>query len=303
MAKAANPREIKRKIRSVQNLKKITKAMEMVSAAKLRRVQAGLEAIRPYSDKLRELVSNLAVRTEGRIDAPMLQPREEVKRVAYVVFAADKGLCGSYNANILRLADRTLEDSAHPYSLYTVGRKAGEHMRKRGRERTEHWQGLPPQVGIAEVRAITDQVIGAYRRHEVDEVHLVYTEFLSAARYNPRTFQFLPFDASALVGAPGEEGDEAAKAEAVGEQEVIFEPEPGEILAQLIPRYIEVLFFRILLDALASEHAARMAAMHNATENAQDMIRDLTLTYNKVRQASITKELLDIVGGAEALRG
>lgn len=299
MAKATNPRQIRRQIRSVQNLKKITKAMEMVSAAKLRRVQTGLMAIRPYSDKLRELVRRLAARTEGRIDAPLITPRAEVRRRAFVVFAADKGLCGSYNSGILRLGERTLAETDKPAQLYTIGRRAGDYFRKRGFERAGHWQGLPATVGIAEAREIANKVIGAYQREEVDEVHLVYTQFVSAGRYAPKSFQFLPFDASTLVAEDGAQ----AGAEATGQAEMIFEPEPKVILSQLIPRYVEVLFFRTLLEALASEHAARMTAMKNATDNAQDMVKSLTLTYNKARQGSITTELLDIVGGAEALKG
>ncbi len=316
MAKVVNPRAIKRKIRSVQNIRKITKAMEMVSAAKLRRVQGRLQAIRPYSNKIRELLRDLAAQA-GEIEIPMLKPRPQVRRVAYVVFTADKGLCGAYNANILRLVTRTVTRPAEDVRLFAIGRKGADFLRKRGYPPAGRWLGLPVEPSFKQIREITQAVIGAYQREEVDEVHLVYTEFVSAARYNPRVLKFLPMETKAAEEAmshgkadlkagaePGKDRGGAGKAGAVeAPYGYIFEPEPGKILEQLIPRYIEILFYRVLLEAAASEHAARMTAMHNATDNAEDLIKSLTLSYNKARQASITKELLDIVGGAEALKG
>ncbi len=295
MPKAVNPRAIKRKIRSVQNLKKITKAMEMVSAAKLKKVQGRLLAIRPYSDKLRELLSDL-FRKATNIEAPMLKPRPKVRKIAYVVVTADKGLAGSYNANLLRLALRTLADEPRAV-IYTIGKKGIDAAKRKGYETAGQWQNLPAALGLKQVREIAQVVIGAYRREDVDEVWLIFTEFVNAVTFKPRALKFLPFDAESAVKKDGK--GEAKDATA----DYIFEPEPAKILEQLIPRYVEVLFYRLLLEALSSEHAARMQAMHNATENAQDIITDLTLTYNKARQASITKELLDIVGGAEALKG
>lgn len=307
MAKVVNPRAVKRKIRSVQNLKKITKAMEMVSAAKLKKVQGRLLAIRPYSDKLRELLRDLSQRAED-VDVPMLKPRPRVRRIAYVIFAADKGLAGSYNANVLRLASRTTQEAGAKAAIYTIGKKAADLYRKRGIATEGHWQGLPADVGFKQVREITGKVIGAYRREEVDEVHLIYSEFVNAVTFRPKVVKFLPFETEGEAAKAAEkkisrrEGspEEKRKEPAYG---YIFEPGPAVILEQLIPRYIEVLFYRILLESLASEHAARMSAMRNATDNAEEMISSLTLQYNKARQASITKELLDIVGGAEALKG
>jgi F-type H+-transporting ATPase subunit gamma len=330
MPKVVNPRAVRRKIRAVQNLKKITKAMEMVSAAKLKKVQGRLLAIRPYSDKLRELLGDLSARA-GEIKIPMLEPRPRVRRVSYVVFAADKGLCGSYNSNVLRLAARATAEAAaggrEAPMIFTIGRKSGDFFRKRGLAPAEHWQGLPADVGFKQVREITGKVIGAYRREEVDEVFLVYSEFVNAVTFRPRAVKFLPFETEGeaaraveiarqrekkgrLAGPEGPQEtisrrDEAGGAEKKVEpaQGYIFEPGPEVILGQLIPRYVEVLFYRILLESLASEHAARMSAMRNATDNAQELIESLTLQYNKARQAAITKELLDIVGGAEALKG
>ncbi|GIW71950.1 MAG: ATP synthase subunit gamma [Planctomycetota bacterium] len=303
MAKATNPRQIKRKIRAVQNLKKITKAMEMVSAAKLRRTQEALEAVRPYADKLLELMGRLAASAE-QLEAPLLVARPVVRRVGLVVVAADKGLCGSYNSNVLRLAHRLLAEIQAPVELYTVGRKAREAFRKRGREPAAHWQGLPPNVGFREVREIVEQVVGAYRREELDEVRVVYTEFINAMTFRPRASRFLPLGGTAGFGseAAGQEGTGGA-ARPAGGPCWLFEPSPERIFEQLLPRFVEVRFYRLLLEALASEHGARMQAMRNATDNAQELIDTLTLTFNKARQAAITKELLDIVGGAEGLRG
>jgi F-type H+-transporting ATPase subunit gamma len=306
MAKVVNPRVVRRKIRATQNLKKITKAMEMVSGAKLRKSQGRLLAIRPYADTLRELLMDLFAKATD-VDVPLLKPRPKVRKVAFVVVSADKGLCGAYNANVMRMAWRAV--SAEPRAvLFTVGKKAGDFFRKRGVAPAQHWQGLPADLGLARVREIAGAVIGAYRREEVDEVHLLYTEFVNAVVFRPRLLKFLPFDTAGAglraAAKPGEKPDAAAKKDEGGKTAgYIFEPGPSEILSQLIPRYVEVLFYRLLLEALASEHAARMQAMHAATDNASDLIADLTLAYNKARQASITKELLDIVGGAEALAG
>ncbi len=278
MAKVVNPRAIKRKIRTVQNLKKITKAMEMVSAAKLKKVQGRLLAIRPYSDKLRELLTDLFQRATD-IDVPMLKPRPKVRKIAYVIVTADKGLAGSYNANILRLATRTT--SAEPRAVvYTIGRKGGDFYRRRGPEPLGHWQGLPADLGLKQVREITSTVIGAYRREEVDEVWLLYTEFVNAVTFRPRLVKFLPFEAQGEAVKSAESAEQKISHQGTPKPPkqaepafgYIFEPGPAKILGALIPRYVEVLFYRLLLEALASEHAARMQAMSNATRNAQDLI-------------------------------
>ncbi|RME76024.1 MAG: ATP synthase F1 subunit gamma [Planctomycetota bacterium] len=297
MAKATNPRAIKRKIRSVSNLKKITKAMEMVSAAKLRRAQEALAAVRPYADQLGRLMGRLQGQASAtEVDAPLLAPRTVRRRAAMVVVTADKGLCGSYNTNLLRLADRTVREIGLPVTLYTVGRKARDHFAKRGESSREHWEGLPPNVGFRQVREITTGLVSAYLQEEVDEVWVLYTEYVNAITFRPRAVRFLPFEAGSE-----DEGESAEGGEGGGQW--IFEPDPATIFAQLIPRVIEVRFYRLLLEALASEHGARMQAMRNATDNAQELIDTLTLTFNKARQAAITKELLDIIGGAEGLKG
>ncbi len=297
--KATNPRAIKRKIRSVKNLKKITKAMEMVSAAKLRRAQDALAAVRPYADKLGALMSRLAGAGEaGGVEVPLLEVRPQLRRAAVLVITADKGLCGSYNSNVLRLADKTLAAIEAPVDLYTIGRKAADHFRKHGRETAAHWPSFPPNVGFREVNEIAGRLVDSYLRQQVDEVHVLYTEYVNAITFTPRAERFLPFSTHA-----GEQRTAGGGQGGGGGGEWIFEPSPAEIFAQLIPRVIEVRFYRLLLEALASEHGARMQAMRNATDNAQELIDTLTLTFNKARQAAITKELLDIVGGAEGLKG
>ena len=296
MTKATNPRAIKRKIRSVSNLKKITKAMEMVSAAKLRRSQEALAAVRPYADRLGDLMGRLQGRASAsEVEVPLLAVRPHRRRVALVVVTADKGLCGSYNTNLLRLADRTASELGVPYALYTIGRKGRDHFAKRGIEPVAHWEGLPPNVGFAQIREVTGQLVSAYLQEEVDEVWVLYTEYVNAITFRPRAARFLPFEAAGEGGGEEQGGS--------GGGEWIFEPDPATIFGQLIPRVIEVRFYRLLLEALASEHGARMQAMRNATDNAQELIETLTLTFNKARQAAITKELLDIIGGAEGLKG
>lgn len=293
MGKQLNPRAIKRQIRSVQNLKKITKAMEMVSAAKLRRVQEALLAIRPYADALRALLDKVGA-GGGAEKIALLTPRPHCHRRALVVFSADKGLCGSYNSNVLRRASTTLAAKEMETDVYAVGKKACEKLgRKVGLK--GKWEGLPVNINFLEAGEIINSVVGAYKRGEVDEVSVIYTEYVNAVTFTPRVIRFLPFAAEAGL-------KEAGEAPSAGGGELLFEPAPAEIFAQLIPRYVEVRFYRLLMEAMASEHAARMAAMRAATDNAQELIEHLTLTFNKARQASITKELLDIVGGAEALR-
>lgn len=302
-----NARALRRKIRSVANIKKITRAMEMVSAAKMKKVQGKLLAIRPYADKIQELLGGLAA-TVRDLNHPLFQPRETVKNVALVVISADKGLCGSFNANILRAAFQFVKGSSVKVRVLPLGRKANDFFKRREEVQISGGKiGLSANVTFAETREITRTLLGWFQSGEVDEVHLGFTEFVNAVTFRPRIQRYLPIDAAAAPTKPAGKGPGPEKAEKpaakAGAVEYIFEPRPADILGSLVPRYVEVRFFRTLLESMASEHAARMQSMHNATENAQELIDSLTLIYNKARQAGITKELLDIVGGAEALKG
>lgn len=281
-------RVIRRKIRAVGNIKKITRAMQMVSAAKLKKVQERLMQVRPYSDKIREMEERLAAQV-AQLNYPLFQKRETVKRVGAVIMMADKGLCGSYNSNMARYAARFLEEQKAPARVTAFGRKTVDFCRKRGIDPAESHVQLPTDVPFARVKKMTRSLVDAFVKGEVDEVYLLFTRYVNAMTFKPGHVKFLPIEA-------------AAKDEKAATLEYEFEPEPAKILETLIPRYMEVTFHRLLLESFASEHAARMNAMRNATDNATELIDSLTIVYNKARQAGITKELLDIVGGAEALK-
>ncbi len=302
--KIVSARAIRRKIRAVGNIKKITRAMEMVSAAKLKKVLSRLMAIRPYASKIQELMGNLMAGV-GETDYRHLKQPEQVKNVAVVVLSSDKGLCGSYNTNLFRMANGFLNaEKAPSVKLLTIGRKARDFYKR------ERWPvmgshlGLPVEPTFGQIREILRDLTAAFEKGEIDVIQIAFTEFVNAVRYTPKVIQFLPITGPRV----SEREKKKSHAEAAGRSktaapEYIYEPEPKKILGTLIPRYVEITFYSILLETMASEHAARMSAMRNASDNAQELIDDLTLVYNKARQSSITKELLDIVGGAEALKG
>jgi len=287
MPAVQSARALKRKIRSVGNIQKITRAMQMVSAAKLKKVQERLMSIRPYSDKIREFLEGLAAQVK-ELQYPLFIPREPVKSIACVVVTSDKGLCGSYNANMFRFAAKFLAERKKPSKIVAVGRKSVEYFRREGAEVKATYIQLPTDIPFGEIKKMTKQLVDLYQSGEVDEVHLLFTRYVNALTFRPGSVKFLPIEAG---------GDKKLA------HEYEFEPEPAKILDKLIPRYVEVTFHRLLLESMSSEHAARMNAMRNATDNATDLISSLTLVYNKARQSGITKELLDIVGGAEALKG
>ena len=288
MAAILSVRAIKRKVRSVSNIKKITRAMQMVAASKLKKVQVRLLELRPYSDKIREFLQGLASQVKD-LNYPLFQPREKVKKIAVVVVMADKGLCGSYNSNMMRFAQRFIDEQKKPFEAVAVGKKAVDWFRKQDVKVRSEYQGLPTEIPFSQIKAMTKQLVEMFLKGEVDEVHLLFTRYVNALTFKPGSVKFLPI--------------EPEKAEKKLAHEYEFEPEPALILDKLIPRYVEVSFHRLLLESMSSEHAARMNAMRNATDSASDLISTLTLQYNNARQAGITKELLDIVGGAEALKG
>jgi len=290
MPAAMSARAVKRKIRSVGNIKKITRAMQMVSAAKLKKVQLRLMELRPYSDKIVEFMKGLAAQV-GELDFPLFTPRAEVKTIGVVVCMADKGLCGGYNSNMMRHVQKFLDAKKKPYKVIAIGKKAVDWFKKQGVEMKAQFQGLPTDMPFSQIKSMAKTLVDLYESGEVDEVHLLFTRYVNAITFRPGDLKFLPIEA-----APA-----ADKAKLSHEYD--FEPEPAKILAKLTPRYVEVSFHRLILESMSSEHAARMNAMRNATDSASDIISALTLQYNNARQAGITRELLDIVGGAEALKG
>jgi F-type H+-transporting ATPase subunit gamma len=283
--------DIRRRIRSVQSTQKITRAMKLVAAAKLRRAQERVIEARPYAGRMADLVGTLA-RALGEDKHPLLARREGSRKL-YVVIAADKGLCGAFNANLVRRAGELLRGSADgDASLVAVGRKVRDVARRRAWPLRGERLGLLDRLTFDHAQELAGEMMRAYLEEEVDEVWLVFNEFRSVAVQRVTVERLLP------IQPPG---GGAAPADGPG-VDYLYEPDPATILAALLPRHVAVQVYRTLLESAAGEHGARMTAMEAATKNAQEMIGALTIQYNKARQERITKELLDIVGGAEALR-
>ncbi len=272
--------------------------MEMVAAAKMRRAQQQALAMRPYATKARDVLVHLASQRGANEELhPLLRRRATVERVAIILFTSNKGLCGGYNHNILRLADQFSEDATVPISWITVGRKGRNATARSGRPIIADFEEITDQPGLLEITAIARLVIQDFLAGQFDEVQLMYTDFINTMVQKPHVRPLLPLQYGAMDNKlPG------AQAEATPALiEYVYEPSPSELLDTVVPRLVELQIYEALLEAKASEHSARMVAMRAATDNAEDLVSALTLTYNQVRQSAITKEMLDIVGGTEAL--
>ncbi len=283
-------REIKRRIRSVRSMQQITRALQIVSAAKLRRVQGTVLAGRPYMKRLTETLAHLAQAGQDNLHHPLLVPRP-VQRVAYCVVTADRGLAGGYNINLIRHAHQAVRNEQHPCHLVLIGRKGRDYFRRHEYEITAEYVGLSDDISWYEARDIATRLEDDFLEGRADEVYLVYMEFKNVLRHEPVIRKLLP-----LAAWP-----EHGEGEAPAAVPYIVEPSLAHVVNVLAPRYVETTVHQILLEAKASEHGARMSAMHNATDNAEEMIERLTLNFNRARQASITKDIAEIVGGAEAL--
>ena len=284
---AKGMRDIKRQIKSVQNTKQITKAMEMVAAAKLRRAQESAQSARPYAEKMKEVVLSIASGSNN-IRNPLLQARP-IKKTGYLVMTSDRGLAGAFNANVLRRTMQLIKEnhkSTDEYSLFVIGRKGRDFFKKRGLPIVEEITGLPDSPKFADIKRVANKAVGYFIEQKFDALILVYNEFVNAITQRPVEKQLLP-----LVTT-------AAKSATSGSYE--YEPSPEGVLETLLPRYAETLIFAALLESKASEFGSRMTAMGNATKNASKMIATLTLTYNRARQAAITQEISEIVAGANA---
>jgi F-type H+-transporting ATPase subunit gamma len=285
---AAGIREIKRRIKSTKNMRQITKAMEMVAAAKLRKAQQRAEATRPYSEKIKEVISSIAAGTKD-FSHPMLEARE-VKKTGYMVITSDSGLAGPYNANILKLVRSTIEErhqSTDEYALFVIGRKGLEHFTKRNMPIVQKVTEIDDDPSLTEIKEIASSAIGMFADGTFDKLSLFYNEFISPIQQKPLEQQVLPLASDdVLTGS-------------VTEYE--YEPDSQTVLENLLPRYAETLIYSALLEAKASEYGSRMTAMGSATDNAGEIIDELTLQYNQARQAAITQELAEIVSGANAL--
>ena len=293
----ASVQDIKRRVRSVRNTRKITKAMELVAAARLRRAQARIEAMRPYADRMLELMAGTARASTSLRGLPLLQTRE-VETVAIVPITGDRGLAGAFNAQILRRAfalERTLRGEGRRVKWLVVGRKGASTLRFRRYEVEQAWTGLGDRPGYHDAQAVAHRLAELYVEGEVDRVVVVYNQFVSPLVQRVTTQDVLPISPEVL-----ESGEDDAHERAL-RGDFIYEPEPEEILTRLLPVYLETELFRALLESAASEHGARMTAMRNASKSAGELIDSLTLAMNRARQAEITQEILEVVAGADAL--
>ena len=283
----ADIRAIRRRIQGIQNTAKITRAMEMVAASKMKRAQERGLAGRPYSEKIQQVIANLAALPEaGRALHPLLQ-RRPVAKVAIVHITPDRGLCGGLNTNLNRLTASFILEQAVSVTLVTVGRKGFGFMRRYGRDIRAEFTQLGDRPSLLDTLPVSRVIIDDYSSAIVDLVYLVYAKFISTMVQRPVLQQLLPVEPASIPAAQN--------------VDYIYEPDPDVVLDELLPRFVEMQVYHAILEAIASEQSARMVAMRNATDNANELITDLTLMYNKARQESITRELLDIVGGATAL--
>ncbi|WP_424766603.1 ATP synthase F1 subunit gamma [Paenibacillus sp. sgz302251] len=283
---AKGMRDIKREIKSKQNTKQITKAMEMVAASRLRKAQEAAQAARPYAEKLKEVVASIAAGTKD-VKHPMLETRP-VKKTGYLVITSDRGLAGGYNANILRKVTQTIREkhkSSDEYVLFVIGRKGRDYFRRRNMPIVEEVTGLPDAPTFADIKSVAYSAVKNFSEGAYDELYLYYNEFVNAITQIPTALRLLPLE---------EVGGNAS----VTSYE--YEPSPEGVLEVLLPKYAETLIYSAVLDGKASEFGARMTAMGSATKNATKIINQLTLTYNRARQAAITQEISEIVAGANA---
>ncbi|HHY50402.1 MAG TPA: F0F1 ATP synthase subunit gamma, partial [Alphaproteobacteria bacterium] len=283
-------REIRRRIRSVGNLTQITRAMEMVSASKMRRAQRNVLATRPYADRLLDVMSELTAREVGSRTGTLLEVRPNVRGVALVVITPDRGLCGSLVTNVLRRAGRFLVDEKardHSVEVLAIGKKGRDFLGRTRQNLVAEVTRLGDYPRLTDVLGIATNLISGFQEGRYDEAYVVYSQFVNTLVQRPIVKRLLP------VETPSEPGERRIPYN--------FEPDQDEVLRELLPRFVEVQLYQAVLESIASEHSARMVAMRNATDNAKELRRDLTLSYNKTRQANITKEVSEIASGAAAL--
>jgi F-type H+-transporting ATPase subunit gamma len=283
----ASLRDIRLRIRGVRNIRQVTRAMNMIAAARLRRTQQKAESARPYAERIREILQDVMA-SGGSAGRHPLMAKRETRRVAVMIVTADRGLCGPFNAGIIREVLHFLNEQTVPVELITVGRKGRDYFQRLGYTVAHHFPQPSREVRLEEVGDVSKLIITEYVAGKYDRVFLAYAKFVNVLKSHPTVLQVLPF-------TQPEAADKMAKAA------YQFEPEAEELLNTLLPQCIEVLVYRSIVESLASEQAARMVAMKAATDSASDMIQGLTRQYNNARQASITKQLLEVVSGADAL--
>ena len=298
----ANVRELKRRIKGVTSIAQVTRAMQMVAASRMRRAQEQVLATRPYSAKAWEVLVHLAAQRGGtQLIHPLLAQRKPVTKTGIVLITSDRGLCGAYNSNIIRAIIHFMQGLEHPISLITVGRKGRDFMIRHGGNVIAEFSNLPARPILLDVTPIARTAIDDFVKQEYDEVYLAYTDFINTISQKPTIRRLLPITPGPVESSVMRKYVSDVPTHAAGEY--IYEPDAYTVLNTVLPRFTELQIYQAVLEALASEHSARMVAMRNATDSANDLIDHLTLTYYRARQEAITKEMLDIAGGAEALTG
>jgi F-type H+-transporting ATPase subunit gamma len=287
----ASTRTLRSRIRSVKNIAQITKAMELVAASRMRRAQQNVLSARPFSHKVQEIMADIAALQSNesyRGISPLLQQRP-IEHIGLVLITADRGLAGSLNTNSIRRAVRflTSETEGKPARLVTVGRKGRDFMTRSGREIVAEFTGISDRPTLQDTLPISKLVIDDYVKGKYDSVYMLYTQFINTVTVRPQLVKLLPIEPPETTG--------------IVNTDFIFEPGPVEVLQSLLPRYIEILIYQAILENIASEQSSRMVAMRNASDKAKELIGELTLTYNKIRQSNITREILEIASGAAAL--
>ncbi len=295
----ASTQDLKRRVRSITNTRKVTKAMELVASARLRRSQQRIEAMRPYADRMLELMAGVS-KAAGAVRLPLLERREQIQKVAIVPVTADRGLAGGFNAQVIRRSlalMREQQGEGREVVWFSTGRKAASTLRFRRMSVAQSWIGFSERPAYSDAQTIAHAVSEAYVNGDVDTVYVVYNAFVSALTQRVTVRELLPIPTDLLEAGEDDERDE------IGNPDFIYEPEPAEILARLLPVYVETELYRALLESAASEQGARMTAMRNASKAAGERIDSLTLARNRARQAEITQEILEVVAGADELAG
>jgi F-type H+-transporting ATPase subunit gamma len=294
----ASLKDIRGRISSVKNIRKITRAMEMISAARLRRAEQRIEHLRPYADALRRMTSRASQAAESIPNLPILQEKESVSTVGVLLVTGDRGLAGPFNSQIIRAGNARMRELDAEVLWYASGRRGISSLEFRGYELGGSWAGFTDRPAFADARKIADGLTSAYVDGKVDRVEIFYNGYISPVNQVVRHETLLPLQQADVLGDQEEDEDDDPHRRALW----IYEPDPEEILARLVPDYVEISIYRALLESTASEHGARMSAMRNASDNAGDLIDNLTLEANRQRQAEITQEIMEVVAGAEGLR-
>jgi F-type H+-transporting ATPase subunit gamma len=300
---ATSQRDVRNRIGAVKNIQKITRAMEMVAAARLRRAEQRIEALRPYADAIRRMTRQAAEAAGSVPRLPILAEHDQINRVGLLLVAGDRGLAGGFNSNIVRAgvnAGREHSDGGKEALYFASGRRPASSVTFRGLQLADSFTGFTDRPAYADARRIAGRLMAAYVDGDVDRVEIFYNRYVSPLSQVVSRETLLPLQQATVLGEGDEQGDE----EQEGPRALVeYEPDPEQILGRLVPDYVEISIYRALLESTASEHGARMTAMRNASENARTLINDLTLEMNRARQAEITQEIMEVVAGAEGLSG